>query len=229
MQHQLRSEHGIVAAELGAGLALHRLGDLVQARRLLRSGAQRARSIAHKRRLAESLVALGLLEIEAGAPDAARGILVEAVQLGRDGECWECVAAGLSALARAERTLGDSSSALEHAREALEAAQGREQCAIEVWARMELGLALLAQREPEAALEQTTWAVEALLPGTHEAWIGSEEVHRAHARALQSAGRVAEAREQTELAEAVLQAKADHISDPDRRARYLGFARSRIR
>jgi tetratricopeptide (TPR) repeat protein len=217
-----------VAAELGAGLALYHLGDLAQARRLLHRGLQRARSIAHKRRLAESLVALGLLETEAGAPDAARSSLVEAVELGRDGECWECVAAGLSVLARAERTLGDLSGALDHGREAIEVAQEHELRAFEIWGRTELGLALLAQGEPQEALEQTARAVEAL-PRSHEAWIGGEEVYYAHAQALQAVGRAAEAREQAALAEAVIQAKAERISDPDRRAHYLAFARSRIR
>jgi DNA-binding SARP family transcriptional activator len=228
LQHHLRSEHGIVAAQLGAGLALYHLGDLAEGRRLLRKAIQRARSIAHKRRLAESLDALGLLDIGAGALDAARCSLTEAVDLARDGECWECVAAGLSALARVERSQGNPPGAVQRALEAIEVAQGRELCAFQAWARMELGLALLAHGEPKAALEQTTRAVEAL-PRSHEAWIGSEEVHHAHAQALQALGRVAEAREQGQLAEAVLQAKAERIPDPDSRQRYLRFARSRIR
>jgi tetratricopeptide (TPR) repeat protein len=189
---------------------------------------QRARSIAHKRRLAESLVALGLLEMRAGAPDAARSSLEEAVDLAQDGECRECIAAGLSVLARVERSQGNLSGAVQHAREALEFAQGCELYAFEAWARMELGLGLLAQGEPQAALEQTTRAVEAL-PRSHEAWIGSEEVHRAHACVLRALGRDAEACGEAELAEAVLQAKAERIPDPDRRQRYLQFARSVIR
>jgi tetratricopeptide (TPR) repeat protein len=93
---------------------------------------------------------------------------------------------------------------------------------------MELGRALLAQGKPRQALEQTTRAVE-VLPRSHEAWIGSEEVHHAHAEALQALGRVAEAREHEELADTVVQAKAERIPDPNRRAHYLAFAHSRIR
>jgi DNA-binding SARP family transcriptional activator len=227
-QRQLRSQHGMVAAELGEGLALYHLGDLAESRRLLHACLDRARSIAHKRRVAECLVALGLVEVWAGALDAARSNLDEAVGLARDGECWECVAAGLSALVRVERSQGNLPGAVQRALEAIEVAQGRELCAFQAWARMELGLALLARGEPQAALEQTNQAV-AGLPHSHEAWIGSEEVHHAHAQALQALGRAAEARKRGQLAEAVLRAKAERIPDPDRRQRYLQLARSRIR
>jgi DNA-binding SARP family transcriptional activator/tetratricopeptide (TPR) repeat protein len=228
MQRDLRSEHGIVAAELGAGLALYHLGQLDQGRDLLRRAIRRARSIGHRRRLAESLVALGMLEIGAGSFDVARVGLEEAVALARDGQCWESVAAGLSARARVERAQGNLPGALQRAEEAIDVAQRRELRAFDAWARRELGLALLAQGKPHGALEQTGAAVEAL-PRAHQAWVGSEEVHRAHARVLQALGRADDARAQTQLAEAAIQAKADLIPDPDRRHRYVQVARSRIR
>ncbi len=220
IQRRLRSHHGIVAAELGAGLALYHLGELARGRRLLRGAVQRARSIAHRRRLAESLVALGILEIGAGSPAAAGRSLEEAVELAGEGECWENVAAGLSALARVERIRGNPTGALKCAGEAIGVAQERELNALEVWARAERGLALLVQGDLEEALAETSQAV-ARVSHLHEAWIGTEEVHRAHARVLEALGRVAEAREQIQLAEAIIQKKAECISDPDARQRYL--------
>ena len=59
----------------------------------------------------------------------------------------------------------------------------------------------------------------------HEAWIGTEQVHRVHARVLRALGRTEEAREQARLAEAVIQEKADRISDPDMRKRYLQYVK----
>jgi hypothetical protein len=55
----------------------------------------------------------------------------------------------------------------------------------------------------------------------HEAWIGTEQVHHAHARVLRALARTEEATEHTRLAEAVTQEKADRIPDPDTRHRYL--------
>ncbi|MFW6136164.1 MAG: ATP-binding protein [Chloroflexota bacterium] len=224
LHHRLESEHGIVATELGAGLALYHLGDLAQGRYLLQKGIQRARSIAHRRRLAESLVALGLLETRAHSTAAAHSSLTEAVAMARDAECCESIAAGCSALARLERIQGNQPGALECAREALEVARRRELLALEVWAHMETGLALLAQGQPDQALEHTTRALDGL-PRTREAWIGTEEIHRAHGEVLRALGRIEEAREHARLAAAAIQAKADLIPDPEARHRYLQHVR----
>jgi hypothetical protein len=89
---------------------------------------------------------------------------------------------------------------------------------------MELGLGLLVQGDLAEALVETGRAV-ARVSHLHEAWIGTEQVHRAHARILQVLGRVEEAREQDRLADAVIQAKADRIPDPDTRQRYLRWAK----
>ncbi len=227
MQQVLRSEHGSVVAGLGMGLALRCLGELAQARRWLRRAVRRARSIAHRRRLAEALVGLGLVEIDAGRLGAARRSLAEAVAVARASECWESVAAGLVALARAERGRGKMSSALRHARESMEVAQGHTLPVCQTWVEMELGLTLLAQGNPTEALEHTGQAV-ADVSDLHEAWIGSGEVHRAHARVLCALDRTEKAREHTQQAEAIVQAKADHIADLDRRRHYLQFVHSLI-
>lgn len=228
MQQHLRSEHGSVAAELGMGLASSRLGELAQARRWLKRAVRRARSIAHRRRLAEALVGLGLVEIGAGRLDAARCDLVEAVAVARDSECWESVAAGLAALARAERRRGNVSDALSHARESAVVAQRHKLPVCQTWVEMELGLALFARGDLAEALEHTGRAV-AGVSNLHEAWIGSEEVHRAHARVLQALDCTGKAHEQLQLADAIIQAKADRIPDPDRRQHHLQFTRSLIR
>lgn len=223
LQQQLRSEHGTVAAVLGKGLTLYHLGEFEQARTLLRRCVDRARAIGHSRRLAEALIALGLAESLEHQPRAARSSLMESVKLAREAQCWECVAAGHSGLARVERTRGRWSAALEHARYALRTAQAHELRALYAWTRAELGLALLAEGKLPEALEQTSQAVAALR-NSHEAWIGSEDVHRARAQVLRSASQAAEAQKQDELAEAIVRGKAERILDPRRQEGYLRHA-----
>jgi DNA-binding SARP family transcriptional activator len=220
MHQAVRQEHGAVAAEAGRGLALYHLGDLDEARRWLERAAERARSIGHRRRLAEALVGLGLVELKDNRLRAARRCLAEAVELAHASECRESLAAGLAALARTERGGGDPASALVHAGEAVRVAQEGPLPVCQMWGEMEVGLALLSQGQPVAALEHTGRAV-ALLPQAHEGWIGTEEVHRAHARVLQALGRIEEADEHVRRAEAIIVAKAGHISDSGLRRRYL--------
>ena len=220
MQKELHSEHGRVAAEMGTGLAFYHLGDLAGARHRLERAVERARAIGHRRRLAEALVGLGLVEVAAGQLPAACGRLNEAVALARQSDHCEGLASGMAALARAERQAGDPASALAHACEAVRVAQKSALPVCEMWGEMEAGLALLTQGEFLAALEHTERAV-ALLPQAHEGWIGTEEVHQAHARVLRALDRVEEAAEQTRQAEAIVEAKAARISDPELRQRFL--------
>ena len=222
MQQELRSEHGRVAAEMGTGLAFYHLGDLVRARDRLESAVERARSIGHRRRLAEALIGLGLVEVAAGQLPAACGSLDEAVELARQSDHREGLASGMAALARAERERGDPARALAHAREAVRVAQESALPVCEMWGEMEVGLALLAQGKVKAALEHTGRAV-ALLPQAHQGWIGTEEVHRAHALVLQALGRDDEADEHARRANAIVAAKADRIPDPELRQRFLQF------
>ena len=90
----------------------------------------------------------------------------------------------------------------------------------EMWGEVEAGLALLAQGELVAALEHTGRAV-ALVPQANECWIGTEQVHRAHARVLRALGRTDTADEQARLADAIIEAKAGRIPDPEQRRRYI--------
>jgi hypothetical protein len=99
-------------------------------------------------------------------------------------------------------------------------AQESDLPACQGWGEMEAGLAWLAQGKPEVALEHTRRAM-ALLPQAHEGWIGTEEVHRAHARVLQALGQGEAASEQDRLADAIVEEKGSLIPDPERRRRYL--------
>ena len=218
----MHTEHGMVAAEIGLGLALHHLGRADRARRWLFSAVERARAVGHRRRLVEALVGLGLVEITSGRLPTARRYLIDAVAVARESECREMLTTGLAALSRAERRLGNPAGALAHAREAVRIAQESTLPACEAWAEMEAGLALLAQGEA-TAVQHTARAVS-LLPQAHEGWVGSEEIHRAHAQALQALGRAAEAGEHLRQAQALIKGKAGQIADPQQRRSYLQHA-----
>lgn len=224
-QSELQSEPGCVAAEEGLGLSLYHLGDLAEARRQLTSAADRARSIGHRRRLVEVLVGLGLVEIAAGQLALANEYLQEAEALARESECHEGLASALAALARAGRVAGRLDTALVHAQEAVHVAQASNLPACEVWGRLEAGLIRLLQGKAAAALQETEPAV-AVLPRSHQAWVGEEQVHLAHACALRAMGQLEVADQHLRLAQACLAQKAERIADPDQRQRYLTFARS---
>lgn len=220
MQQAVHYEHGAVAAEAGIGFSFYHLGDLAKARQWLQDAVEHARSVAHRRRLAKALIGLGLVELADDEPLAACCYLTEAVELARSSECRENLALGLAVLARIKQQQGDPVNALASANEAVRVAQESALPVCEMWGEVEVGLALLAQGEPAAALEHTGRAV-ALVPQAHEGWIGTEEVHRAHALILRALGCVEEADEHARRAEAIVAAKADRIPDPQQRQRYL--------
>lgn len=224
-QSELQSEPGCVAAKEGLGLSLYQLGDLAEARRWLSGAAAQARAIGHRRRLVEVLVGLGLVETAARQPALAGEYLQEAEALARQSECHEGLATALAALARAGRVAGRLDAARVHAQQAVHVAQASDLPACEVWGRLEAGLVWLAQGEEAAALQETEPAV-ALLPRSHQAWVGEEQVHHAHACALHGVGQIEAADQHLRLAEACLTRKAERIADPDRRQRYLTFTRS---
>jgi tetratricopeptide (TPR) repeat protein len=228
MHQAVCQEHGAVAAETGWGLALYHLGDLAEARQRLEGSVARARTVAHRRRLVEALVGLGLVELAENQLQAAWLCLTEAVELARVSECRENLAAGLAALARVERQGCDPASALVHAGEAVRVAQESTLPVCQRWGEIEVGLALLAQGQPAAALEHTGRAIS-LVSQAYEGWIGSEETHYAHARVLRALGRLDQAAGQIRLAEDIIVVKAEHIADPQQRQCYIQFAHSSIR
>ncbi|GAB4504399.1 MAG: AAA family ATPase [Anaerolineales bacterium] len=224
-QQELRTEHGRVAAETGIGFACYHLGNMNEAQHWLEQAVRRARLIQHRRRMAEALIGLGLAKIAAGQPHTAQGHLTEAVEVARESESRGNLAAGLSALARAERQLGKSALALTHAAEAIQVARNISVITCEMWGELEIGLTLLAQGDPQAASHHSQRALE-LVARSNERWIGTEQIHRAHARILRVACHDDEAaNEQDRLAESIITAKADRIPDPQRRQRYLESAR----
>lgn len=223
IQHELRTDHGRVAAEVGLGLASYHLGALAEARRWLEQAIEHARPIRHRRRLAEALIGLGLVEMAAGRLRDAQGHLTEALAVACESESRGNLAAGLAALARAERRLGSLAAALIHAAEAAQIARELDMPVWEMWSELEMGLTWLAQGNPEVALEHTGRAA-ALASRSGEGWVGTEQAHRAHALVLRALGRGEEAAEQGRQAEAVVAAKAGRIPDPEQRRRYMEAA-----
>ncbi len=223
-QVEVGSKHGILATEDGAGFAFYHLGELDRAHEALQTALEHARAIHYQRHITVALIGLGLVELCAGSPLAARDLLGEALTVARESQCVENVVAALAALARTERSRGNSSAALAQAREAVHVAEAHGLPTYTTWAQLELGRAHLAQGEPQAALEHTARAIEGLAR-TDEAWIGTEQIHRAHACVLHALGRDEEALEEARLADAAIQAKANRIPDPDVRQRYLRWAK----
>ncbi len=220
VQQALRTEHGRVTAELGIGLAFYHLGDSATALHWLGQAVERGRQIQYRRGLTEALIGLGLVKIAADQPLAARADLTEAIALARDSESQANLAAGLAALARAERRLGNLTAACTCAAEAVRSAREIGALAYELWGELELGLARLAQDDVAAALAHSERAVE-LLSASDESWITTEQVRYARARILQAADRGQEAEEQRRLATELVTAKANRIADPQQRQRYL--------
>ncbi len=223
VQQGLRTEHGRVAAELGAGFACYHLGDIVDARRWLEQAIERGRPIQHRRRLAEALIGLGLVFLSNGNLHAAKDRLSEAVALASESHARGYLAAGLAALAQAERRSGDLALACSHAAQAVEIARQIAVPVCEMWGEFEIGLSRLAAGDPETALVHTGHAGELASRG-NERWIGTERIHYAHAGVLRALGRKDAAEEQEHRAEAIIAAKSAQISDPNQRDRYRKFA-----
>ena len=224
LQTELHSGQGSVAAEGCMGLSLYHLGDVDKARQWLESAANRARSISHRRRLVDVLVMLAMVEISAGQFARASRLLQEAVEVARTSEYYEGLATGLAALARSWRLTGEAGTALSFADEALQIALEKNLPMNVVWAHVEIGLACLAQGDLSGALTHTGEALS-LLPQAHQAWIGTEQVHWAHARILQAAERSEEAEFHQVNAETFFMRKAALIPDLQKRQRYLNFTR----
>ena len=227
LQHELGSGQGFVAAESGLGVCLYHLGDLESARLCLESAANRARSIANRRRLVDVLVMLGLLEISTGHLAKTFLLLQEAIDIALTSECHEGLALGLAALARSKRLAGEQGEALIHAEEAVRVATENDLPMSWLWGRLEIGLVHFAQGDSFTAMQITEQAL-ALLPQANHAWIGTEQVHFVYARVLQEIGRFVDADEQLRNSGDVIASKAKLIPHPEGRQRYLTFTRERL-
>lgn len=220
LHRALLQEHGAIAAEIGWGFALYHLGEIPEARARFQNAVDHSRGVVHRRRWAEALIGLGLVELSELRLELARVILNEAVQLARLSQCNENLAAGLAALARFERVAENFQNSLAYSDEALSIATQFSLPICEIWAELETGLSLLARGEQESALEHTSRAVH-LLPHAYEGWLPTEEVYITHAKVLQALGRLDEAPQYLEQAKHLIGEKSQFISDPFQRQRYL--------
>ncbi|WP_299028902.1 AAA family ATPase [uncultured Thermanaerothrix sp.] len=223
IQKGLRTEHGRVAAEIGIGFSLYHQGDAVAAQHWLEQALERARSIRHRRRIVEALIGLGLVACSVGQYQMAHQFLTEAVAEAQVSECRGNLAAGLVALACAERHLGRLLPALANALEAVQIADEIAVPVLKMWAEVESGLVRLAQGDSELALVHTQRAVN-LIPQCDESWIGTEQVYRAHSRALRALGHFEIANEVDSLSSGIIEAKASRIPHPQQQQHYREFA-----
>jgi DNA-binding SARP family transcriptional activator len=216
----LRSRNLSASATTAVGFAFYHLGDLVRGREWLERGLQAARSIGHRMRASEALIQLGMVETSAGRSPAARAAVLDGLSIAREIRGGELISAGLAIAARIERIDGVLDKARGYAGEALYCAQQFDLQALEMLARVELGLALAELGRLGAAREYTAAAVS-LIPRSHQFWIAPERVHLAHARVLERLGDGDAAEEQARLADAIIQAKAARIPDRTQRDTFL--------
>lgn len=220
-----RAEHNIAATEEPLGLVYYQLGNRNKAQEWLQSALQKVQSIGYRRLYATVLVDLGLIEIANQQLNPARNFLVESIKISRECECQENLAKGLAALARLEREAGNLNVALDHAQEALQVAKENVLPVCQMWADIEAGQVLLEEGKYALALEYTSQAVT-LLPQAHEAWIGTEQVHFAHARCLRVCSQAERAAEHERLANLVIEVKAEKIADSAMREQFLAWLRT---
>jgi DNA-binding SARP family transcriptional activator len=215
-----RNRNLSASATTAVGFAFYHLGDLAKGREWLERGLEAARSIGHRMRASEALIQLAMLETSAGRVPSARAAALDGLAIAREIRGGELISAGLSIAARIERIDGVPDKARGYAGEALHHAQQFDLLALEMLARVELGLALAELGRLGAAGEHTSAAVT-LIPRAHQYWIAPEQVHLAHAKVLKRAGEGDAAEEQEHLADAIIQAKAARISDLTQRDTFL--------
>ncbi|MCL7452016.1 MAG: AAA family ATPase [Anaerolineae bacterium] len=219
IQQATHSEHVIATAEAGLGLALCHLGEYVQSRYWLERALQRARATGHRRRTAETLIQLGLLDLAEARLSLARRHLGEGLSVARDCQAGECLAAGLAGMAGLERRSGHLRRALALADEAVGIAQQIDLAGCQMWAEVEVGRVLLALGDLSSALEHTQRAVR-LAPQAGQAWIGGEAACRVHALVLRALSQDEAAAVYERRAQDAIQAKAALIPDPTQRRTY---------
>jgi len=220
LEQDLHSEHMIATSEAGVGLALYHLGNYPESRSWLEHATQRARAIGHRRRLAETLIELGLVDLVEKRLSDARQKFIEGLTLARDSQSIESLAAGLAALARLERLSGNPSSALTLAEEAEDAARQNDLTGCEMWAQVELALASLAIGQPVEALKHSRRAIS-LVSEASQDWLGMEQAYFSHAQIQRALGHDTEASETEQMAWRIIHEKAEKISDPEQRQRFL--------
>jgi len=216
----IQSESINAAAEAGLGLSMYHLGEYAQSRHWLERSLQRARAANLRKWVAKTLIQLGFLDIGEGDLPLAQQHLDEALAVAQECLSGDCLAAGLVLKARLERLAGNPNSALETAAEVVCMAQQINLACCEMWGEIETGLVYLALGDLSSAQVHTQRAVE-LAPRAGQDWIGCEEAYYAHAYVLRVLNRNKAADLQERYAWETIQDKADLISDPHQRSRYL--------
>lgn len=215
-----RARHLIASVHASKGMVFYHLGNYVEGHASLERGLQTARSIGHRMRIAQALVQLSLAEIASQDYAPAREHVLEGIVLAKDTHSQEDLSAGLSVRARLERLEGDYELAHSLAIEAMAETQGLDLSPLEVLARTEAGLALLAARDTPQAQAVIQPAV--LIAGAvHQRWMGMEEVLLASASISQRLGQAEAAQEYQRQAQEIIQSKAAAIPDPAMRQAFL--------
>jgi tetratricopeptide (TPR) repeat protein len=183
----LRNANLTNSAKSSLGFAHYHLGNLEQSRRWLEDSLAQSQAIGHKISVALASIQLGLVEIAGGNLEAARSRIITGLELARAVQSTEMTAASLAAYSQLERLAGSPETASKLAEEGLDGLSRLGLTGLEMWVRVEAGLAAADCGELEAALEHTRTAI-ALIPQAHQMWISSERVVLAHARVLRLAG-----------------------------------------
>lgn len=220
IQQAAHSRNIMASAEEGMGTAFYHLGDFALSSQSLERALQIARTTGLRRWAAGSLLRLGLLDIAEQHLVLARQHLEEGFAIAQDCQSGEYLVAGSALLARLERLGGNFTCALDWAAQTSESARQIGLPGLEMFGELELGLAYLSQGNQDLALKHTRRAVN-LVPKASQEWIGREEPHFAHAIVLRATNQEQDSCHQEISAREVIQSKADLISDPSQRSRYL--------
>jgi tetratricopeptide (TPR) repeat protein len=220
LQRATGSKRGEASALANSGMTLLALGDYAAAESLLRQSLAIQEEIKYQSGRAEGLAHLALTLAGLGRLEEALTTAQQALALAkRIGDRYSQVTA-LVALARLHLRAAQPAAALPLAAEAVSLAKETGLVHGHILGLTLQGLAYLASGEPTRGLPCTTEAVSLL----HERGCieGPEEaVYLAHYRVLSALGRREEAARALSQAREEAMAKADRISDPQHRQRYL--------
>lgn len=220
LQRATGSRRGEASSLANSGIARVALGDYAGAESLLRQSLAIQEKIGYQSGLAEGLAHLARALAGLGRVDEALTTASRSLAMAQQISDRSCQVTALNVLAwlhlinnEPETALGESRGATSLAVE-IGAVHGRVfGLALTALAQMKLG-------NPKLACSYSCQAIEVLRE--QEGIEGPEEaVYLAHSLVLAALGRTEQAANALNEAEAKLQAKADRISDPDSRRRYL--------
>ena len=179
------TEHIISGAQAGMGRALYHQGQIEQSRSWLVQALAWARACGHRLLEAESLLQLGMLDLEAGDVDQARVKIDDGVKIAQDCQASDCQAYGLVTSAHLEGLAGRPVQALALAAEASKIAQQTRLSGCQMWAEIELGMAQLALGNQDSAMEHARMATS-LAENAGQDWIAAEKAFQVYSFVLES-------------------------------------------